>query len=207
MSTRKAAWDIGEAAAASLAPESGLVARMDSSDFGKSLAAAMRRAAVHPAALAAANGRFASRLAMVGPAALARWFGAETELPVPVGEKDKRFAHGHWQLGLAPNHRASAQGDHGKPARETPVCGRQRGGVDRGPRMRRANDLPKSDESIRATSPDSGARLAAAASPNAICLAHAIAIDPKSTEEDLGYAGGGSGTASNVRPNVVCTGP
>ena len=97
MSGRETAWDTGEGAAAILAPESGLVARLDSSDFGESVAAAMRRAAAHPGAVAAANVRFAGRLARVGPAALGRWFGSDAEPPVPVDDKDRRFSDPAWE--------------------------------------------------------------------------------------------------------------
>jgi polyhydroxyalkanoate synthase subunit PhaC len=97
MGKRETAWDTGEAAAAILAPESGLVARLDSSDFGASMAAAMRRAAANPVAVTAANIRFASRLARVGPAAVGRWFGSDAEPPVPVDQKDRRFSDPAWE--------------------------------------------------------------------------------------------------------------
>jgi hypothetical protein len=56
------------------------------------LAAAMRRAATHPRAMAAANLRFVSLLARVGPVVRVRG-GA----PVPVEEKDRRFADPAWE--------------------------------------------------------------------------------------------------------------
>ncbi len=97
MNERDAAWSTGEAAAENLAPESGLVARLDSSDFGGSLAAVLRRSAANPGAVAVANLRFGSRLARIGPASLGRWFGSEAPPPVPVEDKDKRFADPAWQ--------------------------------------------------------------------------------------------------------------
>ncbi|MBA2444496.1 MAG: alpha/beta fold hydrolase, partial [Nocardioidaceae bacterium] len=97
MSKRDTAWNTGEEAAATLAPESSLVARLDSSDFGGSLKAVARRAAAHPASVAAANLRFASRLAQIGPAAFGRWLGAEGPPPVAVDEKDRRFADQAWE--------------------------------------------------------------------------------------------------------------
>ncbi len=96
MTKREPAWEAAETAAETLAPESGLVAQLESGDFGQSLMAAMRRAAKQPAAVAAAQVRFASRLAMVGPAAMGRWFGSKTPPPVPV-DKDKRFADPAWE--------------------------------------------------------------------------------------------------------------
>ncbi len=97
MSEHDEAWNSGEAAAETLAPESGLVARLGSSDFGESLASVMRRAAGHPSALAAANLRFASRLARIGPSALGRWLESDAPPPVPVDGKDRRFADPAWE--------------------------------------------------------------------------------------------------------------
>jgi polyhydroxyalkanoate synthase len=96
MSKRETAWETGETAAETLAPESGLIAQLDSGDFGKSVSAVLRRAATHPAEVAAANVRFASRLAMIGPAAMGRWFGSDAPPPVPV-DKDKRFSDRAWE--------------------------------------------------------------------------------------------------------------
>ena len=89
------AWDAGESAAETLAPESGLFSGLDSGDFGKSIAAVMGRAAMHPMTVAEANLRFATRLARIGPAALTHWFGSTGEPPVPR-EKDQRFADPAW---------------------------------------------------------------------------------------------------------------
>ncbi len=96
MSKADTALDIGEAAMASIAPESGLIGRLDSAGLGKSMSAVMRRAAVHPVAMAAANVRFASRLARVGPAAVGLWFGFDAEPPMHADEKEKRFADPAW---------------------------------------------------------------------------------------------------------------
>jgi polyhydroxyalkanoate synthase len=96
MTKQDAAWEAGQEAAETLAPESGLLGGLDSGDYGKSMAAVMRRAATHPAGLAAANLRFASRVAQVGPAAVGRWLGLDVPPPVPV-EKDKRFTDPAWE--------------------------------------------------------------------------------------------------------------
>jgi polyhydroxyalkanoate synthase len=96
MSNPGVAWETGEAAAETLAPEFNLVAELDSGDFGKSLAAVMRRAARRHGAVLAANLRFAGRLATIGPAAVGRWFGSTSPPPVPV-EKDRRFLDPAWE--------------------------------------------------------------------------------------------------------------
>ena len=96
MSTNEAAWDTGSTAAETLAPESGLIAQLDSGDFGKSLTSAIRRAAQNPGAVAAANLRFAGRMARIGVSTAGRWLGAQGEPPVPV-EKDRRFADPAWE--------------------------------------------------------------------------------------------------------------
>ncbi len=90
------AWDAAEAAAAALGPESGLLGRRDSGDFGQSLAAVLRRAAARPSAVAAVNLRLAGRLASIGPAAVARWLGSDVAPPMVV-EKDRRFADPAWE--------------------------------------------------------------------------------------------------------------
>lgn len=83
-------------AADTLAPESSLVARLDPGDFGKSLGAVLLRAAAHPAAVTAANLRFAGRMTRIGVSSAGRWLGSETAPPVPV-EKDRRFADPAWE--------------------------------------------------------------------------------------------------------------
>ena len=97
MSTGDAAWRAGEQAAAVLAPEVDLVARVDSADFGRSMATALRGAAGHPAEVAAATLRFASSLARLGPAAVRLWLGSPGAPPLPVDPKDRRFADPAWE--------------------------------------------------------------------------------------------------------------
>ncbi|MFY9932504.1 MAG: alpha/beta fold hydrolase [Streptosporangiaceae bacterium] len=56
----------------------------------------MRRAALQPTATASAALRFWTSVTMAGPAAAARWMGLDASPPVPVPEKDKRFADAAW---------------------------------------------------------------------------------------------------------------
>ena len=97
MSARDAAWKVGERAAAVLAPEVDLIARVDAADFAQSLLAALAQATTHPADVGGAALRFAAALAQVPPAAVRRWFGAQVKPPVPVDAKDRRFADPAWE--------------------------------------------------------------------------------------------------------------
>jgi polyhydroxyalkanoate synthase len=83
-------------AAEALAPESGLMARLDPADFTRSVASVLARAAGHPAEVAGAGLRFGAALTRVWPVAVARWLGTDTEPPVPADAKDKRFADPAW---------------------------------------------------------------------------------------------------------------
>ena len=95
MTTRDAAWEAAEAAAEAVAPEAGQFASVDLAGFGESVASVLTRAAGHPGDVAAAMLRYSASMARIGPVAAARWLGAQTEPPVPVGE-DKRFADRAW---------------------------------------------------------------------------------------------------------------
>ena len=97
MSDREAAWQPGAEAAEALGPESGIFARLDPADFGPSVLATLGRAALRPGEVAEAGVRFASALAGVGPAAVARWLGAASEPPVPTDGRDRRFADPSWE--------------------------------------------------------------------------------------------------------------
>ena len=79
-----------------LGPETGLLAQLDSADFGVSVLTAFARAAGRPAEAGRAWLRFGSAMAMAGPVALARWAGADTPPPVPADERDRRFADAAW---------------------------------------------------------------------------------------------------------------
>jgi poly[(R)-3-hydroxyalkanoate] polymerase subunit PhaC len=96
MSAREPAWQTGAQASEVLAPEMGLLARLDPADFGTSLLAALTRAAGRPDEAGRAWLRFSSAMARAWPVAVARWAGADTPPPVPLDEKDKRFADGAW---------------------------------------------------------------------------------------------------------------
>lgn len=96
MSRHETAWETAQAAAETLGPESGLVSALDPGEFGRSLAAVVRRAARHPGAVAAANLRFGGRLARIGLTTVGRWRDATTPPPMPI-EKDRRFADPTWE--------------------------------------------------------------------------------------------------------------
>jgi polyhydroxyalkanoate synthase subunit PhaC len=98
MSGREQAWWAGEEAAAALAPEVDLFARVDPADFGGSLLRTLwRAAAARPDEVAAAGLRFGAALSAVGPAAVRRFLGSPAPGPVPVDEKDRRFADRAWE--------------------------------------------------------------------------------------------------------------
>src|SRR5258708_19403056 len=92
MSSREAAWQAGADAAEVLAPESGLIARLDPADFGESVLSVLGRAALRPAEVAGAWARFGTALAKVGPAAAARGLGSQMAPPVPAAPRDRRFS-------------------------------------------------------------------------------------------------------------------
>ena len=96
VSEQESAWQAGTQASEALGPEMGLLARLDPADFGTSVLTALARAAGHPAEAGRAWLRFGSAMAMAGPVALARWAGADTPPPVPLDEKDRRFADPAW---------------------------------------------------------------------------------------------------------------
>jgi polyhydroxyalkanoate synthase len=74
----------------------GLLARLDPADFGTSMLAALTRSAGRPAEAGGAWLRFSSAMARAWPVAVARWAGADTPPPVPLDEKDRRFADAAW---------------------------------------------------------------------------------------------------------------
>jgi hypothetical protein len=61
-----------------------------------SVLTALARAAGRPAEAARAWLRFGSAMARVGPAAAARWAGADVPPPVPADERDRQFADPAW---------------------------------------------------------------------------------------------------------------
>ena len=97
MSVREAAQRIAADASEALGPESGLFARADKADFGKSVLSVFGRAATHPADVGAASLRFGAALARSWPAAFTRWLGSGAEPPTPVDAGDKRFIDATWR--------------------------------------------------------------------------------------------------------------
>jgi polyhydroxyalkanoate synthase len=92
------AWrSVGERAAAALAPELDLFGDSDVAEFNKSLASATQAMATHPATAAAATTLLAARLAQIPGAALGRWLGSADPAPVPMAERDRRFADPAWK--------------------------------------------------------------------------------------------------------------
>ncbi len=96
MNAGEAAWQAGAEAADVLAPESGLIARLDPADFGESVFSVLARAAARPAEVAAAGLQFGAALARIWPVAGARWLGADVDPPVPADARDRRFADPAW---------------------------------------------------------------------------------------------------------------
>ena len=90
------AWQVGADASEVLGPESSVFAQMDPVDFGSSLLSVFGRAAGHPDEVGSAWLRFGAAVAEAGPAAFARWLGSDREPPVPVDDRDKRFADPSW---------------------------------------------------------------------------------------------------------------
>ena len=79
MNAGEAAWQAGAEAADVLAPESGLIARLDPADFGESVFSVLARAAARPAEVAAAGLQFGAALARIWPVAGARWLGGKAD--------------------------------------------------------------------------------------------------------------------------------
>jgi polyhydroxyalkanoate synthase len=96
MSARETAWQAGADASEVLGPESGLFARVDSADFGRSVLSVLGRATTHPADVGGAWLRFGTAMVRAWPVAAARWLGSDRQPPVPVDDRDKRFADPSW---------------------------------------------------------------------------------------------------------------
>ena len=90
------AWQVGADASEVLGPESSVFAQVDPVDFGSSVLSVLGRAAGHPDEVGGAWLRFGAAVAEAGPAAVARWLGSNREPPVPVDDRDKRFADAAW---------------------------------------------------------------------------------------------------------------
>ena len=96
MTAQETAWQAAESAAAALAPDADMFGSVDAAGLGSSTAAVLRRAAAKPTATASAAMRFWTSVAMAGPVAAARWMGMDAPPPVPVPDRDKRFADPAW---------------------------------------------------------------------------------------------------------------
>ena len=96
MTANDKAREAAEAAAEVLAPDAGILASADAAGLGEAMLAVLRRAAMNPSATASATLRYWTSLATAGPVAAARWLGVDAAPPVPVPERDKRFADPAW---------------------------------------------------------------------------------------------------------------
>jgi polyhydroxyalkanoate synthase subunit PhaC len=96
MSARETAWQAGADASEVLGPEGGLFAQLDPAEFARSVLSALGRAAGHPDDVRDAWLRFATAMAEAWPAAVGHWLGEDGEPPVPVDDRDKRFADPAW---------------------------------------------------------------------------------------------------------------
>ena len=96
MTANDKARESAEAAAEVLAPDAGILASADAAGLGEAVLAVLRRAAMNPSATASATLRYWTSLATAGPIAAARWLGVDAAPPVPVPERDKRFADPTW---------------------------------------------------------------------------------------------------------------
>jgi polyhydroxyalkanoate synthase len=96
MTEQEKAWQAAESAAAVLAPDADVLGSVDAAGLGASTFSVLRRAATKPTATASAAMRFWTSMAMAGPVAAARWMGMDAPPPVPVPERDKRFADRTW---------------------------------------------------------------------------------------------------------------
>jgi polyhydroxyalkanoate synthase subunit PhaC len=94
---RETAWQAALDASEALAPEAGLLARLDPADLGQSVLCVLGRAAQRPDEVAAACARYGAALAAIGPAATARWLGSPGAPPVPADAGDRRFADPAWE--------------------------------------------------------------------------------------------------------------
>src|SRR2546421_381577 len=96
MTEQERAWQAAEAAAGALAPDADVFGSVDAAGLGSSTFSVLRRAAAKPTATATAAMRFWTSVATAGPVAAARWMGMDAPPPVPVPDKDKRFADPAW---------------------------------------------------------------------------------------------------------------
>src|SRR5215468_5784300 len=96
MSARETAWQAGADASEVLGPEGSVFAQVDPMDFGSSVLSVLGRAAGRPDEVRGAWLRFATAMAEAWPAAVGHWLGEDGEPPLPVDDRDKRFADPAW---------------------------------------------------------------------------------------------------------------
>src|SRR5215472_13562137 len=97
MSAREeTAWQAGADASEVLGPEGSVFAQLDPVDFGSSVLSVLGRAAGRPDEVRGAWLRFATAMAEAWPAAVGHWLGEDGEPPLPVDDRDKRFANPAW---------------------------------------------------------------------------------------------------------------
>ena len=90
------AGEVAERAAGVLGPESSLFEDLDSAGFGEAMTQAIRATLSNPMAPVQSASQLAVNLAQIPLVAATRWFGRETEPPVAVDPKDRRFADPAW---------------------------------------------------------------------------------------------------------------
>jgi polyhydroxyalkanoate synthase len=88
--------EVGERAANSLAPESGLFEDMDAAGFGAALAQVVKSGIADPLVPGQVAMRLATDLAQIPLVTASAWLGRPVEPPVPVDAKDRRFADPAW---------------------------------------------------------------------------------------------------------------
>jgi polyhydroxyalkanoate synthase subunit PhaC len=89
--------DVAGQAASVLAPETNLFEDTDLAEFGQALLSTVRSLTGAPFSVAAAAASFGARMVQIPGAAAVRWVGGEAESPVPLDERDRRFADTSWQ--------------------------------------------------------------------------------------------------------------
>jgi polyhydroxyalkanoate synthase len=90
------AGEVAERAASVLGPESGLFEDLDAAGFGDAVSKALQATFSNPMAAVQAGSQLASDLAQIPLVAATRWFGRETEPPVTVNPRDRRFSDPAW---------------------------------------------------------------------------------------------------------------
>ncbi|HVH21350.1 MAG TPA: alpha/beta fold hydrolase [Pseudonocardia sp.] len=90
------AGEVAERAASVLAPESGLFEDLDAAGFGDAVTKAVRAALSNPLGAVQAGSQLAADLAQIPLVAATRWFGRETEPPITIDTKDRRFSDPAW---------------------------------------------------------------------------------------------------------------